>query len=98
MASIDDLVSSVYRQIRADLVEVTVCGEAVRVTRHDLPGAYIQSEPPLWWKAESLYWWRVYMDGDYLCGMETILDAFRAIQLIRDIQGANNVGHSSITK
>jgi len=82
MASTDDLIASVYRQIRHDLVGVTVCGESVRVTRHDLPGAYIQAELP--------HWWRVYADGDYLCGMETVLDAFRAIQLIRDIQGASN--------
>lgn len=82
MASIDDLISSVYRQIRPDLVGVTVCGDSVRVTRHDLHNAYIQAELP--------HWWRVYVDGDYLCGMETVLDGFRAIQLIREIQGANN--------
>ena len=78
----DYLISIVYQQIRPELVKVTVCGDTVRVTRHDLPGAYIQAELP--------HWWRVYVDGDYLCGMETILDAFRAIQLIREIQGANN--------
>jgi len=78
----DYLISIVYQQIRPELVKVTVCGDTVRVTRHDLPGAYIQ--------AELAHWWRVYVDGDYLCGMETILDAFRAIQLIREIQGVNN--------
>ena len=78
----DYLISIVYQQIHPELIKVTVCGDTVRVTRHDLPGAYIQGELP--------HWWRVYVDGDYLCGMETVLDAFRAIQLIREIQGVNN--------
>ena len=80
-ASIDDLVASVCRQIRPDLVRITVCGDTVRVECHDIPGAYIMGTAPA-----MPEWWRVYADGDYLCGMETVLDAFRAIHLARAVR------------
>ena len=78
--TVDDLVASVCRQIRPDLVQITTCGDTVKVECPDIPDAYIMG------LATSMpEWWRVYADGDYLCGMETVRDAFRAIQLARAV-------------
>lgn len=79
--TVDNLVASVCRQIRPDLVTITVCADTVRVECPDIPDAYIMG------LATSVpEWWRAYADGEYLCGMETVRDAFRAIQLARAVR------------
>lgn len=76
-ADVEAIVDSVFADIRPDLITVTTCADTVRVERKNMPFGYIQT-------SNSLSLWRVIYQGDYVCGMETVHDAFRVLLLMNE--------------
>lgn len=81
MHTIDQLIDELYA---VKNTSVTFCGDFVRGTKEGFNG-YIQ-------KGVDCPLWKVYhRNKGYICGMDTVHDAFRALQLTDELkQGATD--------
>lgn len=77
--SVDDLVREVFSKYRHDRVKVTTCANTVRVEHDSVENTFVQKT------AGESELWKVFREGNYLCGMETLHDAFRVARLMDEL-------------
>ncbi len=75
--AVDDLVNHIYETMGSYLIQsVDTIGTMVRVKQKRING-YVQKDAT---QFNAL--WESYRHGEYLCSMDTLQDAFRAIELV----------------
>ncbi len=80
----DKIVDEVEGALKGGLTRISTLANTVRVEHIDHPGVIAQKDV-----GSDL--WSVTRDGDYICGMETLYDAFRVSELVQEIQQGKGV-------